>query len=466
MQRETVDTLTHLQDEKSEFTYHSSVSTWISNADKMNKDFFSCFRERPAGTMVRDLRDSLGQLHTCPDEILEMASVYYETLFASDPLTWDVHDARDEVWSFVRPVVSKDMQIAIMRPFSLQKLIDAVHGLDGTSCPGDDGLTRQFFMQYWDLISQPLQEGLQEIFDTGCMPQSMSSGIISLIPKGGDASTLRIVARISTWISKADRMNKVFFSYFKAPIRDEVWSFVCPVVSGDMQTAIMQPFSLQEVTNAVHGLDGASCLGDDGLTCQFFLQYWDLVSQPLQEGLQEIFDSGIMPQSMSSGIISLIPKGGDASTRQWRPITLMSSVPLLHFLCYKVADDGEGWTGVGSGLDWEDCPGDPYFTGRHLELSAELRRLQEMKFEFSHHALVSYWISTADRMNKDFFAIHRERPAGTTMRAIRDAGGALHTDPDQVLAIATESYEDLFTAESLTDEILDAREQIWSSIVY
>ncbi|MCO5568312.1 hypothetical protein L7F22_022011 [Adiantum nelumboides] len=81
------------------------------------------------------------------------------------------------------------------------------------------------------------------------------------------------------------------------------------------------------VTDAVHGLDGASCPGDDGLTRQFFLQYWDLVSQPLQEGLQEIFDSGIMSQSMSSGIISLIPKGGDASTlRHWRPITLMSSV--------------------------------------------------------------------------------------------------------------------------------------------
>ncbi|MCO5575427.1 hypothetical protein L7F22_029228 [Adiantum nelumboides] len=108
-----------------------------------------------------------------------------------------------------------------------------------------------------------------------------------------------------------------------------------------------------------------------------------------------------------------------------------------------------------------DCPGDPYFTGRHLELSAELCRLQEMKSEFSHHASVSYWISTADRMNKDFFAIHRERPAGTTMRAIRDAGGALHTDPDQVLATATEFYEDLFTAESLTDDILDARDLVF-----
>ncbi|MCO5613300.1 hypothetical protein L7F22_067576 [Adiantum nelumboides] len=87
-----------------------------------------------------------------------------------------------------------------------------------------------------------------------------------------------------------------------------------------------------------------------------------------------------------------------------------------------------------------------------------------MKSEFSHHASVSYWILIADRMNKDFFAMHRGRPVGTTMRAIRDGGGALHTDPDQVLAIATEFYEDLFTTESLTDKILEVREQIWSSI--
>ncbi|MCO5612363.1 hypothetical protein L7F22_066630 [Adiantum nelumboides] len=94
--------------------------------------------------------------------------------------------------------------------------------------------TRQFFIQYWDLVAQPLREGLQHMFDTGSMPQSMSSGIISLIPKGGDAFTL-ISARL-------------------------------------------------------------------------------------------MFDTGSMPQSMSSGIISLIPKGGDAFTlRQWRPITLISA---------------------------------------------------------------------------------------------------------------------------------------------
>ena len=52
----TFAALTHLQEEKFEFTYHASVSSWILKADRMNKDFFSCFRERPLGSM----------LHCCP----------------------------------------------------------------------------------------------------------------------------------------------------------------------------------------------------------------------------------------------------------------------------------------------------------------------------------------------------------------------------------------------------------------
>ncbi|MCO5578031.1 hypothetical protein L7F22_031869 [Adiantum nelumboides] len=85
-----------------------------------------------------------------------------------------------------------------------------------------------------------------------------------------------------------------------------------------------------------------------------------------------------------------------------------------------------------------------------------------MRSEFSHHASVSYWISKSDRMNREFFVAHRQRPAGSTMRAIRDFDEVLHTDPDEVLDIASAFYEDLFTADPVTVEIVDAREQIWS----
>ena len=86
----------------------------------------------------RDISDCL---HTKPDEVFEIAS-FYESLFTADAITHKVIIVRDEVWSFVRPVVFKDLQRSLLMPFSIQEMHDAVRGLDGASCPGDDGLTR------------------------------------------------------------------------------------------------------------------------------------------------------------------------------------------------------------------------------------------------------------------------------------------------------------------------------------
>ena len=182
--------LTHLQEEKSEFTYHASVCSLILKADRMNKEFFSCFRERPLGSTLRAVCDISNCIHTEPDEVLEIAFSFYESLFMADALTPEVITARDEVWSFVRPVVSEDLQRSLLMPFSIQEIHDAVRCLDGASCLGDDGLTRQFFLQHWDLISEPLRLGFQHIFDSGSMPPSLSASLISLIPKGGDTSSL------------------------------------------------------------------------------------------------------------------------------------------------------------------------------------------------------------------------------------------------------------------------------------
>ena len=106
----------------------------------MNKDFFSCFRERPLGSTLHAVRDISDCLHTEPDEVLEIASSFYESLFTADPLTHEVITA--ELWSFVRPVLSEDLQRSLLMPFSIQETHDVVRGLDGASCPGDDGLTR------------------------------------------------------------------------------------------------------------------------------------------------------------------------------------------------------------------------------------------------------------------------------------------------------------------------------------
>ncbi|MCO5610831.1 hypothetical protein L7F22_065073 [Adiantum nelumboides] len=96
--------------------------------------------------------------------------------------------------------------------------------------------------------------------------------------------------RVSKLVPTASVLGYIEFYQRRGFLQPTKRNWTEQEISEDMQIAIMRPFSLHE------------------------------------EGLQHIFHTGCMPQSMSLGILSLIPKGGDASTlRQWRPLTLMSS---------------------------------------------------------------------------------------------------------------------------------------------
>lgn len=167
---EATASLKLIEEKRSEFSYHASVSRWIAKADRCNKDFFSAFRMRPAGSTLRALCDSHGILQSHPDTVLSLASEYYASLFSADIASDDIRLARDEVLSHVRHVVTPAMCQELLSPFSLTELQDAIAALDVASCPGDDGLTRDFFQTFWDDIQLPLLYGLQHIFDTRYMP--------------------------------------------------------------------------------------------------------------------------------------------------------------------------------------------------------------------------------------------------------------------------------------------------------
>ena len=88
----------------------------------------------------------------------------------------------------------------------------------------------------------------------------------------------------------------------------------------------MAPFTLTKMRAALMAIDGQKCPGEDGLSRAFFTAFWDNLEQPLLGAFQQIFSSGQMPESLSSGLICLIPKGGDRQElRQWRPITLLTT---------------------------------------------------------------------------------------------------------------------------------------------
>ena len=98
------------------------------------------------------------------------------------------------------------------------------------------------------------------------------------------------------------------------------------MVQPSMHETLMAPFTSSEMHDSLMAIDGQKCHGEDGLSRAFFTTFWNQIQQPLLAAFQQIFSSGQMPASLSSGLICLIPKGGDRQElRQWRPITLLST---------------------------------------------------------------------------------------------------------------------------------------------
>ena len=89
------------------------------------------------------------------------------------------------------------------------------------------------------------------------------------------------------------------------------------------QTNLSRPLSKEEVADALAGICRTSSLSSDGLSRDFFENFWDMIKADLVDGLKESWDVGCLPTQFQEGMIFLIPKvqGVITDARQWRAIT-------------------------------------------------------------------------------------------------------------------------------------------------
>ena len=57
--------------------------------------------------------------------------------------------------------------------------------MPGKKSPGNDGLSKEFYLSFFDLLSPPLLESLNAAFDEGELSPSQRQAIIALIEKKG-----------------------------------------------------------------------------------------------------------------------------------------------------------------------------------------------------------------------------------------------------------------------------------------
>ena len=89
------------------------------------------------------------------------------------------------------PQLNVDEQDSLEHDFNFEELKEAVSSFSDNKTPGEDGLTKEFYVSFYDLIWRDLLNSFNAAFQGGSLPISQRRGIITLIPKAdGDLSEL------------------------------------------------------------------------------------------------------------------------------------------------------------------------------------------------------------------------------------------------------------------------------------
>ena len=84
--------------------------------------------------------------------------------------------------------------------------------------------------------------------------------------------------------------------------------------------------SIEEIAISLKGMNKNKSPGIDGLTVEFFTQFWDILKTPFHKVVKSIQNEKQLSRSMKRGIISLFykKKGYKTNLKNFRPISLLN----------------------------------------------------------------------------------------------------------------------------------------------
>lgn len=108
---------------------------------------------------------------------------FYSALYSVDTVS---DEEQIPFLSSLSRSVPDDMQGGLELPLNLRELETALASMSNNKAPGDDGLPKEFYMCFWDLLVPDLLMVFNHSFKVHCLPPSLRRGVISLLDKPGD----------------------------------------------------------------------------------------------------------------------------------------------------------------------------------------------------------------------------------------------------------------------------------------
>ena len=121
-------------------------------------------------------------------DILKETQEFYQTLYQAEDI--DRRQMHSNL-EHIKQKLDQDDRDYLNRPISTQEIRKAITDMKNEKSPGNDGLTKEFYHHFFDLLKDELCELYNNIKLSKTQPASQKNAIVKLLFKQGDHRQLK-----------------------------------------------------------------------------------------------------------------------------------------------------------------------------------------------------------------------------------------------------------------------------------
>ena len=159
-----------------------SRARWTEFGEKSSKYFLNLEKRNFVNKSITELKISENKTTKDQKEILKLQMEFYKTLYSKRTIE-QVFDYEPDLSGL--PTVKADGKTLLNKELEKTEVDEALKSLKNNKSPGPDGFSAEFFKQFWGQLGDFCFLMIKESLDCCELPESLTRGIITCLPKQG-----------------------------------------------------------------------------------------------------------------------------------------------------------------------------------------------------------------------------------------------------------------------------------------
>jgi hypothetical protein len=165
-----------------------SGAKWLESNEQPSRFFFQKEKRRAVKKTCHALRTSDGRRVTEQDDISKEQVRFYKELYSKVPTD---KVAQDRLLNLLDRKLTNEQRDSCEGQLTVGECLVAVKSMANGKTPCSDGLPKEFYLSFWDLLKEDFVEIANYCFSIELMPESIRQALISLLFKKEDPELLK-----------------------------------------------------------------------------------------------------------------------------------------------------------------------------------------------------------------------------------------------------------------------------------